>query len=223
MPRPLTAKQQAVLNFIINYDQEKSGWPTYEDFREKFGFKSSNSITQNLKALVKKGHLIHAEGGYQLKHEKRQLALGIPIRGEISAGTLQEAVESNLGEITMETVFPNIDRIFAVRVRGESMIGAEIHDGDYVLLVDDDIPDGGIGAILYNGETSLKRVYMDHKGLRLEPMNSDYEEIRISPDIFEEVSILGRYIGHVNKNGITKSSGACQFPTRSYSPFTRPS
>ncbi|MCY4170792.1 MAG: repressor LexA [Bacteroidetes bacterium] len=220
MQKRLTEKQQAVLDFIMKYVSEKSVWPTYDDFREEFGFKSSNSITQNLKALAKKGHLLHNEAGYQLKPIKRAPHFGIAIRGEISAGTLQEAVESNLGEITMETVFPNLDRIFAVRVRGESMIGAEIHDGDYVLLVDDDIPNGGIGAILYNGETSLKRVYMDQEGLRLEPMNSNYKEIKISPQIFEEVSILGRYIGHVNKNGITKSSEAYRYGTRSYSPFT---
>ena len=219
MPRPLTAKQQAVLDFIVKYDREKQGWPTYEDFREEFGYKSSNSITQNLKALVKKGHLINAEGGYQLKPEEENHMVGIPILGEIAAGMLQEAVEANLGDITLETIFPNLDRIFAVRVRGESMIGAEIHDGDYVLLADDDIPDGGIGAVLYNGETSLKRIFMDHKGLRLEPANPEFDEIRISPDIFEEVKILGRYVGHVNKSGILRAPGMYQISTRSYSPF----
>ncbi len=221
MPRPLTAKQQAVLDFIIKYDKEDLGWPTYDDFREEFGYKSSNSITQNLRALKKKGHLIHEDGGYQLKPKKEKVAGGIPVLGEITAGTLQEAVEANLGDITLETIFPNLDRIFAVRVRGESMIGAEIHDGDYVLLTDDDIPDGGIGAVLYNGETSLKRVFMDHEGLRLEPANPEFDSIRISPDIFEEVKILGRYIGHVNREGIQKSPGTFKIPTRSYSPFSR--
>ncbi|MCY4159441.1 MAG: repressor LexA [Bacteroidetes bacterium] len=219
MPRQLTAKQKAVLDFIIKYDREDRGWPTYEDFSQEFGYKSSNSITQNLKALVKKGHLIHADGGYQLKPNEPTVPAGIPVLGEISAGMLQEAVEANLGQITLETIFPNLDRIFAVRVRGESMVGAEIHDGDYVLLTDDDIPDGGIGAILYNGETSLKRVFMDHRGLRLEPANPEYNEISVSPDIFEEVKILGRYIGHVNKSGILKSPGMYQISTRSYSPF----
>jgi len=221
MPRTLTAKQQAVFDFIVKIDRESSRWPTYQEFRDEFDFKSTNSVTQNLKALLKKGYLIHEDGGYQLKPKEPLPFRGIPVRGEISAGTLQEAVESNLGEITLETVFPNIDRIFAVRVRGESMIGVEIHDGDYVLLVDDDIPDGGIGAILYNGETSLKRVFMDEGGLRLEPTNPEFNEIRISPDIFEEVVILGRYIGHVNKHGIAKSPGIYyDYSTRSYSPFS---
>ena len=124
----------------------------------------------------------------------------------ISAGTLQEAVEAHLGTITLDTLFPDLDSIFAIRVAGQSMKGADIHDGDYVLLIDDDIPEGGIGAVLYDGETSLKRVYHDDKGLRLEPCNPEYEDIHIQPDVFEEVNILGRYVGHVNDKGIFKRS-----------------
>ncbi len=123
-----------------------------------------------------------------------------------SAGQLQEAVEANLGTISLEMLFPNLDRIYAIRVAGQSMTGADIEDGDYVLLIDDDIPNGGIGAVLYNGETSLKRIFYDQEGLRLEPANDESSDIYIKPDIFEEVRILGRYVGHVNKNGIFKRS-----------------
>ena len=69
-------------------------------------------------------------------------------------------------------------------------------------------PNGGIGAILYDGETSLKRVFYDEYGLRLEPANPDYEDIHIRPDVFEEVRVLGRYVGHVNHTGIFRGSGA---------------
>ena len=62
-----------------------------------------------------------------------------------------------LGEITLETLFPNIDSLFALRVSGMSMKNAGIYDGDFVLLMDSDVKDGDIGAVLYNGETSLKR------------------------------------------------------------------
>ena len=119
---------------------------------------------------------------------------------------LQEAVEANLGTITLETLFPNLDRLFAIRVSGQSMIGADIHDGDYVLLIDDDIPNGGIGAVLYNGETSLKRIYQEPDGLRLVAANDEYPDVHIRPDVFEEVKILGRYVGHVNRNGIYKNT-----------------
>ena len=104
-------------------------------------------------------------------------------------------------------MFPNLDRIFAIRVSGKSMSGAGIEDGDCVLLIDDDIPDGGIGAVLYNGETSLKYIYHDENGLRLEPANPDYDAIHISPDIFEEVKVLGRYVGCVTSGGIFRHDG----------------
>jgi repressor LexA len=202
--RQLTAKQHAFLHFLVHHARDQGVWPTYREAVDHFGYRSPNSVTQNLQALFKKGYLKRDGGGYRLVEETapRQERRGIPIRGIIAAGQLQEAVEANLGVITLETLFPNLDRIFAIRVSGQSMKGANIRDGDFVLLIDDDIPNGGIGAVLYNGETSLKRVYHDAEGLRLEPANDEFPEIRIRPDIFEEVRILGKYVGHVNRDGI---------------------
>ena len=201
--RKLTAKQHAFLEYIKGYVRENGIWPTYREIIDVFDYRSPNSVTQNLQALYKKNYLRRDDDGYHLIPQDSERT-GIPIRGVISAGHLQEAIETHLGTITLETLFPNLDRIFAIRVSGTSMKGADIHDGDYVLLVDDDIPNGGIGAVLYDGETSLKRIYTDDNGLRLEPANPDYADIHIEPDVFEEVTVLGRYVGHVNKNGIYK-------------------
>lgn len=202
--RQLTAKQHQFLQFLLDYMDSHSVWPTYREIADHFGFASPNSVTQNLQALARKGYLDQDENGYRIPEEVRaeQRSNGIPIRGIITAGLLQEAVEADLGEITLETLFPALDRMYAVRVSGQSMIGADIHDGDYVLLMDDDIPNGGIGAVMYDGETSLKRVYHDSEGLRLEPANDEYSTISVRPDVFEEVRILGRYVGHVNRSGI---------------------
>ncbi len=202
--RKLTAKQHAFLEYIKRYVRDNGVWPTYREIIDEFGYRSPNSVTQNLQALYKKNYLRRDQQGYHLVRQEDAPPRGIPIRGTIAAGSLQEAVEANLGSITLETLFPNLDRIFAIRVAGQSMQGADIHDGDYVLLIDDDIPNGGIGAVLYNGETSLKRIFTDADGLRLEPANPDYDDIRIAPDVFEEVTVLGRYVGHVNRNGIYK-------------------
>lgn len=206
----LTSKQHSFLKFLTNYVRDNGVWPTYREMVDQFDYRSPNSVTQNLHALFKKGFLVKEDEGYQFANEPVNVfqgpTRGIPILGTITAGALQEAVEDNQGTITLETLFPNLDRIFAIRVSGQSMIGADIHDGDYVLLIDDDIPNGGIGAVLYDGETSLKRIYQEPDGLRLVAANEAYKDIRISPDIFEEVKILGRYVGHVNKNGIYKRS-----------------
>jgi repressor LexA len=208
--RQLTSKQYEFLKYLQQYVRKNAVWPTYREIVDYFNYRSPNSVTQNLQALEKKGHLRHDHDGYQLvdRSPARREPVGIPVRGIITAGQLQEAVEENLGTITLEMLFPNIDRIFAIRVSGQSMKGADINDGDYVLLMDDDIPNGGIGAVLYNGETSLKHVYYDENGLRLEPANDEYSTIYIQPDVFEEVRILGRYVGHVNSTGIFKRTHA---------------
>ena len=211
--RKLTSKQHAFLEYLKTYVQDNDIWPTYREIADHFGYRSPNSVTQNLQALERKNCLRRGPGGFDFTEEVLQDMEpgGIPVKGIIAAGRLQEAVEANLGTITLDMLFPNLDRIFAIRVAGQSMIGADIHDGDYVLLVDDDIPDGGIGAIMYNGETSLKRVYQDDEGLRLEPANEEYEDIHIAPDVFEEVRVLGRYVGHVNTEGIYKRTATKRY------------
>lgn len=210
----LTRKQKEFFDYITNYKNEHDVWPTYREISDEFNYKSPNSVTQNIQALLKKGYLVKGEDDeYDIHPEFGELigdkkSGGIPVRGLIAAGYLQEAVESDLGQITLETLFPNMDSLFALRVSGMSMKNAGIYDGDFVLLMDSDVKDGDIGAVLYNGETSLKRIYHGKDGLRLEPANEEYDDIIVTPDIFEEVRIIGKYIGHVNKTGIHRAAPA---------------
>jgi repressor LexA len=207
----LTRKQKEFFDYIIDYKKEHDVWPTYREIAEAFDYKSPNSVTQNIQALLRKGYLIKTDDDEYDVHPDYEENLGIkkstgiPVRGLIAAGYLQEAVEADLGRITLETIFPKLDDMFALRVSGMSMKDAGIYDGDFVLLMDSDVKDGDIGAVLYNGETSLKRIYYDKNGLRLEPANSEYDDIVIEPDVFEEVRIIGKYIGHVNRSGIHKN------------------
>lgn len=203
----LTRKQKQFFDYIVDYKKEHDVWPTYREIADEFNYKSPNSVTQNIQALLKKGFLVRGnENEYDLHPDYENLLgerkEGIPVRGMIAAGYLQEAVEADLGQITLETIFPNLDDMFALRVSGMSMKDAGILDGDFVLLMDSDVKDGDIGAVLYNGETSLKRIYYDNNGLRLEPANDEYDTITVEPDVFEEVRIIGKYIGHVNRSGI---------------------
>lgn len=208
----LTRKQKEFFDFIIDYKSEHDVWPTYREIADHFGYKSPNSVTQNIQALLKKEFLIKTdEDEYdihpKLDHQREENeSAGIPVRGLIAAGYLQEAVEANLGQITLETIFPNLESVFALRVSGMSMKNEGIFDGDFVLLMDSDVNEGDIGAVLYNGETSLKRIYKDENGLRLEPANEEYDDIFIEPELFEEVRVIGKYVGHVNRSGIHRSN-----------------
>jgi SOS regulatory protein LexA len=208
----LTRKQKEFFDYIIDYKNEHDVWPTYREIADSFGYKSPNSVTQNIQALLKKEYLIKTDDEEYDIHprhsglvEREESGPGIPVRGLIAAGYLQEAVEADLGRITLETIFPNLDRLFALRVSGQSMKDAGIYDGDFVLLMDTDIKDGDIGAVLYNGDTSLKKIYKDSNGLRLEPANDEYSHIIIEPEVFEEVRVIGKYIGHVNRSGIFRA------------------
>ncbi len=208
----LTRKQHEFFTYIVEYKKEFEVWPTYREIADHFGYASPNSVTQNIQALLKKGYLVKRnDEEYDLPSDKKSLLgeteekEGIPVRGLIAAGYLQEAVEANLGSITLDTLFPNLDDLFALRVSGFSMKDVGIYDGDFVLLMDTDVKNGDIGAVLYDGETSLKKIYWDDSGLRLEPANEDYDDIVIEPDVFEEVRIIGKYIGHVNRQGFQRS------------------
>ncbi|MFY0698745.1 MAG: repressor LexA [Balneola sp.] len=210
----LTRKQQEFFNYIVEYKKEYDVWPTYREIAEHFDYRSPNSVTQNIQALLKKGFLIKRnDEEYDLPKEKKKNLLedyddqdGIPIRGLIAAGYLQEAVEADLGKITLSSLFPNLDQLFALRVSGFSMKDVDIYDGDLVVLMDTDVKNGDIGAVLYNGETSLKKIYWDSNGLRLEAANESYDDIIVEPDVFEEVRIIGKYIGHINRQGFQRAT-----------------
>ncbi len=210
----LTRKQQEFFNYIVEYKKEYDVWPTYREIAEHFDYRSPNSVTQNIQALLKKGFLIKRnDEEYDLPKEKKKNLLedydnqdGIPIRGLIAAGYLQEAVEADLGKITLSSLFPNLDQLFALRVSGFSMKDVDIYDGDLVVLMDTDVKNGDIGAVLYNGETSLKKIYWDNNGLRLEAANESYDDIIVEPDVFEEVRIIGKYIGHINRQGFQRAT-----------------
>ena len=210
----LTRKQQEFFNYIVEYKKEYNVWPSYREIAEHFDYRSPNSVTQNIQALLKKGFLIKRnDEEYDLPKEKKKNLLedyddqdGIPIRGLIAAGYLQEAVEADLGKITLSSLFPNLDQLFALRVSGFSMKDVDIYDGDLVVLMDTDVKNGDIGAVLYNGETSLKKIFWGSNGLRLEAANESYDDIIVEPDVFEEVRIIGKYIGHINRKGFQRAT-----------------
>lgn len=208
----LTAKQQNFYDSLVSFFQKHLRLPSHREAAELNGFKSANSSVQYHRALVKKGYLKKdGPDNYTFSSPSDVWPGGsqdhttIPILGEITAGAMQEAIESDLGELTFQHLFPNAENIYALRVKGMSMKDLDITDGDFVLLSKTELRSGEVGAVLYEDETTLKRIHREHNQLRLEPANPEYDDIVIEPGESEEVRILGKYVGHMNEQGIFKS------------------
>lgn len=117
----------------------------------------------------------------------------IPLLGTIACG------EPTLAEENIEEhvdIPEHIHADFALRCKGDSMIGARIHDGDVVYIRQQPAVDNGqIAAVLIEDEATLKRVYVSPNTLILQPENSKYEPMVYSGDRLENVRILGKVVG----------------------------
>jgi len=208
----LTAKQQQFYDSLLNFFRKHLRLPSHREAAELNGFKSANSSVQYHRALVEKGYL-KKDGPENYTFQSpldpwpggNREGSTIPVLGEITAGSMREAIESDLGEITFSHLFPDMDQVFALRVKGMSMKGLDITDGDFVLLSKTELRNGDVGAVLYNGETTLKKIQKEHSRIRLKPANPEFDDIVIEPGEEEEVRILGKYVGHMNDRGIFKS------------------
>src|SRR5207253_11290422 len=106
----------------------------------------------------------------------------IPIRGRVAAGEPILAEESDEGELEPTTLFGDSKGLFALRVRGDSMIDAGIHDGDYVIVRKQDRAEPGTMVVaIIDGEATVK-YYRPRAGhIELEPANEKYQPIVIAP------------------------------------------
>ena len=131
------------------------------EIKEFFHRLTHDGLMKLFQALYRKGHLIKDNHGwYRLRQEEEYTE--IAILGKITAGHLSEAVGDPLGFVQFFGMIPQAHQLFAFQVVGDSMIGDDIHDGDCVLLRNVEIMNGQIGAVIVDGETTLKRIYKDH-------------------------------------------------------------
>lgn len=172
--RDLTTRQQEILTFIEHYEWRNGFWPSIREIQEKFGFRSTNAVMGHLRALEKKEVIarIHgqartfrinrADGSSTPEMPEGALeVVDIPVMGDIAAGypdRVEPAGEIGRLQLDIQNAgFSHRRRTFALQVRGESMIDAEIYDGDMVIVDPREPRDGDIVAALIDGETTLKR------------------------------------------------------------------
>src|SRR6185312_12975096 len=153
------------------------------EIQSHFGFASQTSVMQYIAALERKGFINRQarKARALITPQQKVRITDIPIYGQIPAGMATATEENIEGHVSLDAMSANASknaRTFALRVRGDSMIGAHILDGDVVILEDrKDVQNGDIVAALIDGETTLKRYVLEHGRAYLKAENAAYPNL----------------------------------------------
>ena len=191
----LTKRQAAVYEFIRDKIVNRGYGPTVREIGERFEISSPNGVMCHLKALEKKGMIRRSPNksrAIELSRQAVKEAAGIPMAGTVAAGLTSLAFEQN-ERVDFGEMFTR-EGLFALQVRGESMIEAQIADGDYVVVKKQERAEAGqmVVAQTDDGEATLKYWYPEKDRVRLQPANSSMDPIYL-----DNVSVIGVVVGIV--------------------------
>lgn len=210
--KALSSKQQRIIDFIRRFWTDRGYPPTIRDIVNGCGISSTSVVAYNLDILEKQGHLRrHHEisRGIELlpRSPGAERLLQIPIIGQIAAGepipvpapdTWDVAASSDVLEVTGD-ITRGREGIYALKVKGSSMVDALINDGDTVLMQYVNTVENGETAAVWlkaEKEVTLKKVYVEPGRVRLQPANSQMQPIYTRPD---NVEIQGRVIAIIRQ------------------------
>jgi len=191
----LTTRQRDIYDFIKDKILNRGYGPTVREIGTGFKIKSPNGVMCHLKALEKKGLITreaHMSRAIQINEPLSKMTL--PLVGRVAAGNPRTAFEQN-EQVDFSNLFGS-DNQFCLKVTGDSMIEAQIAEGDYVVVKKQKTcRDGDIVVALVDGEeATLKRFYKEAHRVRLEPANSSMQPIYAS-----HVDILGVVTGVIRR------------------------
>ncbi len=187
MAKELTHKQKMLLRFIERYQMEHLCSPTFKEMRKYLKVVSDNAVLKHLEALERKGKIIKGDtprsiralDSVRKKLETATSLLNIPLLGTIPAGGPVMAEENILATYELGKGLMKVDEgCFLLRVTGNSMINAGIHEGDMVLVNPGKEPrEREIVVALVDGENTVKRYVRQHGHVILKAENPDYSDI----------------------------------------------
>ncbi len=199
MGTTLTPRQKLVLDYIRAYIEDHDYSPSYREIGQYLGLKSVATVAEHVNALQDKGYLskdpLEARS-IQVTPAWDERSFEIPLFGSIAAGSPIEAIRTTETiEIPRSMMGPDV---FALKVRGDSMVDDGILDGDYVVIQRTDRPKNGdiVVALLEEENVTLKRYYKEKDRIRLQPANPKYPPIRTN-----HVSIQGKVLGVIRLLG----------------------
>jgi repressor LexA len=192
--KPLSPRQQKILTFIRRFNDDKEYPPSIRDIQLGCGISSTSVVDYNLKALERMGHIRRdreVSRAIQLLDGsgRRVRSVAVPLVGRIAAGQPIPVPEGSVAYDESVSLTPDMtggrENVFALRVRGTSMIDELINDGDIVVMEQaDTAQDGDTVAVWLKKEeaVTLKKFYREGDKVRLQPANETL------PPIYTEAS-----------------------------------
>ncbi|HPJ72529.1 MAG TPA: transcriptional repressor LexA [bacterium] len=193
----LTPRQQEVLAFITEFINTRGYPPTQREIAGHLGINGTLAVMRHLQALEKKGYLTKSSGSSRgivlAGHSSR--AVSLPVVGTVRAGLPQPAIEDIEGYFAIDSARLPAGASFFLRVRGDSMIGASILEGDLALIRPQPSAENReIVVALIDGEATLKRFFRERDKIRLAAANPNYDDIIVRQGE-GEVTIIGKVVG----------------------------
>jgi repressor LexA len=210
----VTRKQQQVLDAIRQRTARRGHPPSIREICRDLGLASPGSLTKHLIALEEAGFLVRTPGK-QRTWRLADSAAGptIPVLGRIAAGAPLLAQEHFEWELPVDPALFGGGETFALQVRGDSMIEAQIREGDMAIIrPQPDIEDGRIAAVLVESvepEATLKIVRRKNGRLELHPANPAYAPLIFEGPDLARVRILGRMVGLIRVRADTGKLFPC--------------
>ena len=191
--RKVTENEKMVFEFIK--DRLEEGYPpTVREICAEFGFKSTSTAHRYINNLTAKGLLEKGNNQNRAIRLTGGNGMKIPLVGTVTAGVPITAIEEITDYISFQPARHYSNPLFALKVRGESMINAAILDGDMVVIEQTPYAENGdiVCALVDNESATIKTFYKEDGHYRLQPENDTMD-----PIIVDEVSILGKVVGVV--------------------------
>jgi len=200
MAKGLTDRQRQIFEFICEVMRAENRPPTVREIAERFGFRSPKAATDHLDALERKGFIRRRNRKARNIEIREEFSpQGIPIVGRIAAGSPIMSLENLEGSLSTTGFFDSHERTFALQVEGESMIGAGILPGDYVIVDGKGrARNGMIAAVGIGDEATVKRLFINKNQVRLKADNPEYEDIVLDKNS-GDVTVYGPVVGVVRK------------------------
>jgi len=196
----LTKRQKQILDYIKNFIQDKGYSPSLEDIRRHFKLSSRSTAHYYVETLARKGYLNKLDNQARAieitNRKERSDLVEIPLLGVIAAGEPIEAIENPETIKVPKSQLSKAGEHYALRVQGNSMIDEGIFDGDIVVIRKQPDAENGetVVALINDNEVTLKKIYKEKTGFRLQPANPN-----LKPIFTKELIVQGKVITVIRK------------------------